>query len=66
MQSKLKNLGVFKSLTGKPTGNRALRKPRRKWEENIRMGIKEIGINKRNCIHSIPGRDYWRGLVNAD
>ena len=36
---------VFKMLTGKPTGKRPLRKPGRRWEENIRINLKEIGIN---------------------
>ena len=37
----------FKILTGKPTGNRPLRRPGRRWEDNIRMGLEEIGINAR-------------------
>ena len=39
---------AFKSLTGKPTGKRPLGRPRRKWEENIRMDFKGIGIKTRN------------------
>ena len=35
-------------LTGKPTGKRSLGRPRRRWEDNIRMVLKEIGINTRN------------------
>ena len=35
-------------LTGKPTENTPLERPRRRWEENIRMDLKEIGINGRN------------------
>ena len=35
----------FKSLTGKPTGKRPLGRPRRRWEDNIRMDLEEIGIN---------------------
>ena len=38
----------FKILTGKPTGKKPLGRPRRRWEDNIRMGLKEIGINTRN------------------
>ena len=34
-------------------------------EDNIRMYIKEIGINTRNWVDSAKDRDYWRGLVNA-
>ena len=36
---------AFKILTGKPTGKRPLERPRRRWEENIRMDLEEIGIN---------------------
>jgi hypothetical protein len=39
---------AFKILTGKPTGERPLGRPRRRWEDNIRMDLKEIGINTRN------------------
>ena len=39
---------VFKILTGKPTGKRPLGRPRRRCEENIRMDLKEIGINVRD------------------
>ena len=39
---------VFKILTGKPTGKRSLGRPRRRWEDNIRMNLEEIGINAGN------------------
>ena len=39
---------AFKMLTGTPTGMKPLGRPRRKWEDNIRMNLKEIGINTRN------------------
>ena len=39
---------AIKILTGKPTRKKPLGKPRRRWEKNIRMDLKEIGINKRN------------------
>ena len=39
---------AFKILTGKPTGKRTLGRPRRRWEENIRMNLQEIGNNTRN------------------
>ena len=56
---------AFNILTGTPTGKRNLERPRRRWEENIRMDLEEIGINTRNWIDSAQDRDYWRGLVNA-
>ena len=55
----------FKILTGKPTGKRPLGRPRRRWEDNIRMDLEEIGINTRNWVGSTQDRDYWRALVNA-
>ena len=39
---------AFKVLTGKPTGKRPLGRPRRRWEDNIRMDLEEIGINMGN------------------
>ena len=38
--------------------------PRRRWEDNIRMDLKERGINTRNWVDSAQARDYWRDLVN--
>ena len=56
---------AFKILTRNPTGKIPLWRPRRRWEDNIRMSIKEIGINTRNWVDSAQDRDYWRALVNA-
>ena len=56
---------AFKILTVKPTGKRPLGRPRRRWEDNIRMDLEEIGINAENWIDSAQDRDYWRELVNA-
>ena len=56
---------AFKMLTGKPTGKRPLGRPRRRWEDNIRMDLEEIGINAGNWVDSAQDRDYWRALVNA-
>ena len=39
---------AFKILTGTPTGKRSLGRRRRRWEDNIRKNLKEIGINTRN------------------
>ena len=40
---------AFKILTGTPAGSRPLGRPRRRWGDNIRMNLKEIGINTRKC-----------------
>ena len=49
---------AFKIVTGKPTGKRILRRPKFRWEDNIRMDLKEIGINAGNWVDSAPNRDY--------
>ena len=56
---------TFKILTGTPTGKRPFGRPRRRWEDNVRMDLKGIGINKRNWVYLVQDRDYWRALVNA-
>ena len=57
---------AFKMLTGAPTGKRLLGRSRRRWEDNIRMELKEICINTRNWIDSSQDRNYKRALVNAE
>ena len=47
-----KGTSGFKILTGKPSGKRPLGRRKCRWEENIRMYLKEIGINTRNWIDS--------------
>ena len=49
---------AFIILTGKPTGNRPLGRPRRRWEDNIGMNLEEIGINAGNWVDSTQDRDY--------
>ena len=45
--------------TGKPTG-----RIRSRWEDNIGMELKEIGVNTTNWVDSVQDRDYWRTTVN--
>ena len=49
--------GTFKILTGKPTGKRPLERSRRRWYENIRMDLKEIGVNARNLVNLLITHD---------
>ena len=56
---------LSKLLTGTPTGKRPLGRSSRRSEDNIRMDLKEIGINTRNWVGKAQDRDYWRALVNA-
>ena len=48
-----------------PTGKRTLGRPRRTWEDNIRMDLKEVGINAGNWVVSAQDTDYWRALAKA-
>ena len=61
----MKGRSALKILTRKPTGKRPLGRSRRRWEDNIRMNLEEIGINAGNWVDSAKDRDYWRALVNA-
>ena len=49
---------ALKILTGKPTEKRPSGRPRRRWEENIRMDLKEKGIIVRNWVDSAQDRNY--------
>ena len=60
-----KGRSAFKILTGKPTGKIPLERHRRRWENNIRMDIEEIGINTRNLVDLARDRTHSRVLVNA-
>ena len=58
-------MSAFKISTCISTGKRPLGRRRCRWEDNIRMDLKEIGINMRNWVDSAQDRDYWRTLVNV-
>ena len=47
---------AFKVLASEPTGKRPLKKPRRRWEDNIRIDLKEIDVNKRYWVDSALGK----------
>ena len=52
-------------LTGKSTGKKPLGRPRRRWEDNIRIDHEGICINAGNWVDSAQDRVYWRALLNA-
>ena len=56
--------GALKILTGKPAGKRSLWKPALRWD-NIRIDLKEIGVNTRNWVDLVQDKDYWRAFMNA-
>ena len=48
----------FNILKGTPTGKKPLRSPRRRWEDDIRMDLKEIVINTKNSVYSAQDMNY--------
>jgi hypothetical protein len=52
-------------LVGKPEGKRPLGRPRRRWEDNIKMNLREIGWGGMEWIDLAQDRDQWRALVNT-
>ena len=57
--------GVYRVLVGEPEGKRPLGRPRRRWEDNIKMDFQEVGCGGMNWIELAQDRDRWRSLVNA-
>jgi len=51
-------------LVGEPEGNRSVGRPPRRWEDNIRMNLTEIGWEIVNLVHLAQDTDQWRVLVN--
>jgi hypothetical protein len=57
--------GVYRVLVGKPEGRRPLGRPRRRWEDNIRMDFREVGCGCVDWMELAQDRDRWRALVSA-
>jgi hypothetical protein len=57
--------GVYRVLVGKPEGKRPLGRPRRRWEDNVRMYLQEVGCGCEDWIGLAQDRDRWRALVSA-
>ena len=57
--------GVYRVLMGKPEGVRTLGRPRRRWEDNIKMDPQEVGCGDMDWIEPRHNWDFWRALVNA-
>jgi hypothetical protein len=57
--------GAYRILLGRPEGRRPLGRPRRRWEDNIKMDLQEVGSRYMDWIELAQDRDRWRGLVNA-
>jgi hypothetical protein len=56
---------VYRVLMGKPEGKRPLEKPRRRWEDGIKMDLREIGWGSVDWIHLAQDRDRWPALMNT-
>jgi hypothetical protein len=56
---------AYRVLVGRPEGKRPLGRHRRRWEDNIKMDLGEIGIDGANCIRLVQDRVQWRAFVNT-
>jgi hypothetical protein len=56
---------VYKVLVGKPEGKRPLGRPRRRWEDRIRMDVREIGLGGVDWTRLAQNRGRWRAVVSA-
>jgi hypothetical protein len=57
--------GVYGVLVGRPEGKRPLGRPRRRWEDNIKMDIRETGIDVANWIWLTQDNVQWRAFVST-
>jgi hypothetical protein len=57
--------GAYNILVGRPEGRRPLGRPRRRWEDNIKMDLRDIGFGDVDWIHWTQDRGKWRVLVNT-
>jgi hypothetical protein len=61
----LEEEGVYRVLMGKPEGKRPLGRYRRRWEDNIKMDLQEVGRGATDWTDLTQDRDRWRALVDA-
>jgi hypothetical protein len=55
----------YRTVVGKPEGKRPLGRPRRRWVNNNKMDLKEIGLDGMDWIELAQDKDQWRALVNT-
>jgi hypothetical protein len=56
---------IYRILAGRPEGRRPIGRHRRKWEDNIKMNLEEVGCGGMDWIELAHDRDRWRALVNS-
>ena len=56
------SISVYRVLIGRPEGKRSLGRPRRRWEDNIKINLKEVGCDARNWMELAQDRDQWRDV----
>jgi hypothetical protein len=61
----VEEIKVYKVLVGKPEGKKPLGRPRRRWEDGIRMDLRDIGLGDVDWIRLSQDRDRWRAFVSA-
>jgi hypothetical protein len=57
---------VYRVLVGKPEGRRPFGRPRRRWEDGVRMDLRETGLGGVDWIRLAQDRDRWRAVVSAE
>jgi hypothetical protein len=55
--------GAYRALVGKPEGKRPLERPRCRWEDSIKMDLREVGCGGTDWVDLAQDRDMWRALV---
>jgi len=60
-----KGRGVFRVLEGKPEGKRRVGRPKRRWKDNIKIDLQEVGCGGMDWIELAQNSDRWRALMNA-
>jgi len=57
--------GAHRVLVGKPEGKRPMGRPRRRWEDNIKMDLQKVGDGCKDWMELAQDRDSWRALVST-
>ena len=57
--------GVYRVMVGKPEGKSLLRRPRRRWDDNMKMDLHKLGCGGMEWMELAQDRDRWRAFVNA-